>query len=225
MPPGKYMPVKTQSIDTSIEKSGRPTRERADATRAALVRAATTLFSEQGFDGVSVRDIEKTAGVHRGLLGYHFKSKKALWQLVADSAFGMMREELELRHDLMEDMNARDRLTFIIRFYVRFFSRHPEISRLMSQEARQDSWRIQYLVEKHIKPSSLSLQKQVAEALGLDRAAFVHWYYIMVSASSTIFSFAPECEHLFGVDCRREDRVKAHADMLVNMMLGKDIDK
>lgn len=93
----------------------------------------------------------------------------------------------------------------------------------MSQEARQGSWRIEYLVSKHIKPASLLLKDRVAEALGLDQQAFIHWYYIMVSASSTIFTFAPECELLFGVDSRDEDQVKAHADMLVNMMLGTQV--
>lgn len=211
------------NTDTANQKSVRPTRGRADSTRTGIVQAATTLFSERGFEGVSVRDIEKAANVHRGLVAYHFDGKESLWKLVADEAFSMMREELMLRQDVMQDMSPRVRLAFIIRFYVRFFSQHPEISRLMSQEARQDSWRIKYLVSKHIKPASLLLKDRVAEALGLDQQAFIHWYYIMVSASSTIFTFAPECELLFGVDSRDEDQVKAHADMLVNMMLGTQV--
>jgi TetR/AcrR family transcriptional regulator len=214
------MSTETHSSGASDQKAARPTRGRADSTRSNIVQAATTLFSQQGFEGVSVRDIEKAADVHRGLVAYHFESKDALWKLVADEAFSMMRQELMQRHDVMQDMSPRVRLAFIIRFYVRFFSRHPEISCLMSQEARQDSWRIQYLVSQHTKPAALLLQDRVAEALGLDRQAFIHWYYIMVSASSTIFSFAPECELLFDVDSREEERVKAHADMLVSMMLG-----
>jgi TetR/AcrR family transcriptional regulator len=214
------MSTETHSSGASDQKAARPTRGRADSTRSNIVQAATTLFSQQGFEGVSVRDIEKAADVHRGLVAYHFESKEALWKLVADEAFSMMRQELMQRHDVMQDMSPRVRLAFIIRFYVRFFSRHPEISCLMSQEARQDSWRIQYLVSQHTKPAALSLQDRVAEALGLDRQAFIHWYYIMVSASSTIFSFAPECELLFDVDSREEERVKTHADMLVSMMLG-----
>ena len=215
------MPPPSPNTDTANQKNVRPTRGRADSTRAGIVQAATTLFSERGFEGVSVRDIEKAANVHRGLVAYHFDGKETLWKLVADEAFGMMREALMRRQDVMQDMSPRVRLAFIIRFYVRFFSQHPEISRLMSQEARQASWRIEYLVSKHIKPASLLLKDRVAEALGLDQQAYIHWYYIMVSASSTIFTFAPECELLFDVDCRDEERVKAHADMLVTMMLGE----
>jgi AcrR family transcriptional regulator len=214
------MPTSTASKASASSKGARPTRDRADVTRASILQAATRLFSEQGYEGVSVRDIEKAAEVHRGLVNYHFENKDALWKQVVDAAWGQMKIEFEQRLDILEDVSPLERLSFIIRFYVRFFSLNPEISRLMSQEARQESWRIGYLVDTHIKPSSRSMQKLVGDALGLDHKAFIHWYYIMVSASSTIFSFAPECALLFGVDSRQEDMVKTHADMLVSMMLG-----
>ena len=57
------------------------------------------------------------------------------------------------------------------------------------------------------------------ETKGLDRQAFIHWYYIMISSTSTIFSFAAECEDLFGVDPCEESMVEKHAEMLVSMLL------
>lgn len=195
-------------------------QDRAEITRAKIIEAATRMFSEQGYDGVSVRDIENGADVYRGLLAYHFESKEGLWQTVVDAIFRQMKTEFDQRLEILADMSPRERLAFIIRFYVRFHDRHPELSRLMSQEARQDSWRIRYLIENHVRPASEPMQQLAGEALGLDRDAFVHWYYIMISASSTIFSFAPECQLLFGVDSHEEDRVKAHAEMLVAMLLG-----
>lgn len=201
-------------------KNTERTQDRTEITRAKMMDAATRMFSEQGFDGVSVRDIENAADVYRGLLAYHFDSKESLWQTVVDSIFGHMKTEFDQRLEILEDMPPRERLAFIIRFYVRFHARHPELSRLMGQEARQDSWRIRYLIEHHIQPASEAMEKLVGETLGLDRDAFIHWYYIMISASSTIFSFAPECQLLFGVDSQEEGRVKAHAEMLVGMLLG-----
>ncbi|MEH6593478.1 MAG: hypothetical protein V7746_24640, partial [Halioglobus sp.] len=62
----------------------------------------------------------------------------------------------------------------------------------------------------------------VKETRGLDRDAFIHWYYIMISATSTIFSFAAECQDLFDVDPCEASRVEAHAEMLVNMLLAAD---
>jgi hypothetical protein len=62
----------------------------------------------------------------------------------------------------------------------------------------------------------------VRETRGLDRDAFIHWYYIMISATSTMFSFAAECQELFDVDPCDEAVVERHAQMLVSMMLGDD---
>ena len=131
-----------------------------------------------------------------------------------------MKEEFDQRLEILQELSERERLAFIIRFYVRFHNRHPELSRLMSQEATKDDWPLRYLVEHHIRPASRKLQKLVGETLALDESAFVRWYYVMVSASSTVFSFAPECKLLFDIDAHDESFVEAHADMLVAMLLG-----
>ena len=65
------------------------------------------------------------------------------------------------------------------------------------------------------------MEKLVQETEDLSREAFVHWYYIMISSTSTIFSFAAECEALFGVDPCKDDMVERHAEMLVSMLLNK----
>lgn len=208
------------SAKPSPQKRTRRTQERAEITRASLIEAGTRIFSEKGFDGVSVRDIENAADVQRGLLAYHFNDKESLWKAVADSTFGMMKQEFDQRLEILRDLSKSERISFIVRFYVRFHAKHPELSRLMSQEATHDSWRIRYLIDHHIKPASVAMQQLVKEAKGIEGTAFVNWYYIMVSASSTIFSFAPECQLLFGLDCHEENIVEAHADMLVDMLLG-----
>jgi hypothetical protein len=43
---------------------------------------------------------------------------------------------------------------------------------------------------------------------------------MLAGASSTIFSHAPECRLLFGVDPQQEAFVNAHADLMVNMLIG-----
>ncbi|HSI15253.1 MAG TPA: TetR/AcrR family transcriptional regulator [Chthoniobacter sp.] len=48
------------------------------ATRVALLEAAERLFSENGVEGTSVRDIIKAAGVNLGAINYHFGTKDRL---------------------------------------------------------------------------------------------------------------------------------------------------
>jgi AcrR family transcriptional regulator len=201
------------------EKRTRRTQERAELTRAKLIDAGKLLFSERGFDAVSVRDLETAAGVKRNLLAYHFGDKDTLWKVSADAIVGLMRSEYDQRMAIMKEISGREALAFIVRFYVYFHARHPELSRLMSREATQHSWRTQYLIDTHIRPSTLEMEKLVHETKGLDRKAFIHWYYIMISSTSTIFSFAAECEDLFGVDPCEESMVEGHATMLVSMLL------
>ncbi|MBY6190919.1 TetR/AcrR family transcriptional regulator [Microbulbifer agarilyticus] len=206
---------------TATSNGGRTRRvqERAEATKAKLVDAGRLMFSERGFDAVSLRDIENAAKVKRGLLAYHFGDKEAFWKSVVATVFSGMHEEFEQRLGLLREVSESEHLAFIVRFYVGYHARHPELSRLMAQEATRDSWRIQYLIEQYIAPACEKMQRLVGDSLQLDRDAFVHWYYIMVSASSTIFSFAPECRRLFNIDPCEEVRVDRHADMLVQMLL------
>ena len=133
-----------------------------------------------------------------------------------------MSDELQPRLEILQDLSARDKVAFLVRFYVRFSSRHPELSRLLSQEGRHDSWRIRYLVEHHIGAIVERLRGPVIDALGLSERQFMHWYYLLVGGSSLIFSHAPECQLLFGIDAHEDSVVDAHAEMMVAALLGAE---
>jgi AcrR family transcriptional regulator len=216
------MPQNKQTKPETPTKRTRRVQERAEITRAKLIKAGTVMFSERGFDGVSVRDLENAAGVKRNLLAYHFDDKDTLWKRVTDDIYGLMKTEFDQRLLISQEMSGRNSLAFVVRFYVYFHARHPELSRVVAQEATQHSWRTQYMIEHHIRPATAAMEKLVNEIQGLDRDAFIHWYYIMMSATSTIFSFAAECQDLFDVDPCEDSMVEGHADMLVTMLLGSD---
>ena len=59
---------------------------RAEATRAALVRAALDLFGERGFEATSTRAIAAEANVNIAAIAYHFGSKEGLRAACADFA-------------------------------------------------------------------------------------------------------------------------------------------
>jgi AcrR family transcriptional regulator len=71
-------------------------QERTEIARANLISAGVPLFSEQGFDAVSVRDIEVAADVKRGMLAYHFGDKETFWKAVADFTF----EQIDAQRDM-----------------------------------------------------------------------------------------------------------------------------
>jgi AcrR family transcriptional regulator len=53
------------------------------STRAALLKAAKTVFSEQGYEAASTEEIVRRAKVTRGALYHHFEDKRALFDAVA----------------------------------------------------------------------------------------------------------------------------------------------
>ena len=79
---------------------------RSDATRAALITAATEVFALSGFESVGTRDVAKAAGVHQALFGYHFRSKEGLYLAGFEHMAATMEERIgpALAHiDLMLD--------------------------------------------------------------------------------------------------------------------------
>ena len=64
---------------TSLTKA-----EQSDKTRRALLDAARTLFTAQGYVAASTEEIVRRAGVTRGALYYYFPDKAALFEAVFD---------------------------------------------------------------------------------------------------------------------------------------------
>lgn len=65
------------------------TKSQAQANRARLIAAASTLFREHGYDGAGVADISAAAGFTQGALYRHFPSKSDL--MAQASAFGISK--------------------------------------------------------------------------------------------------------------------------------------
>src|SRR6201996_54241 len=87
--------------------------------REAILSAAEDLFSTNGFNAVSVRDIAHAAGANPGSVTYHFKTKDGLLLEIYRRHCGPMnlrRSELLAAARRVRDLN--DRLEAIVRAYV-----------------------------------------------------------------------------------------------------------
>ena len=56
--------------------------DRRSATRALIVSAAAALFGSAGFDQTTIDDIAREAGVAKGAVYHHFKSKRDVFEAV-----------------------------------------------------------------------------------------------------------------------------------------------
>src|SRR6201996_9493666 len=92
---------------------------RKPSLREAILCAAEELFSTNGFNAVSVRDIAQAAGANPGSVTYHFKTKDGLLLEIYRRHCGPMnlrRSELLAAARRVRDLN--DRLEAIVRAYV-----------------------------------------------------------------------------------------------------------
>jgi AcrR family transcriptional regulator len=68
---------------------------RSEQTRLVLVRAAAELLHREGYAASSMTDIAHAAGITKGGLYFHFKSKDEICQAVQNDAISMLRAYAE----------------------------------------------------------------------------------------------------------------------------------
>lgn len=82
------------------------TRPSADKTRAAILKAATALFAEHGYFGVSTNDIAHVSKISQSLLYHHFKNKEGLWEAVRKDISAKFYHQHIIKYDPQLDLRA-----------------------------------------------------------------------------------------------------------------------
>jgi len=199
------------------------TRPSADATRDRILAAAVDLFSERSFDGATTRDIAERAGVTQPLLNYHYRSKDELWRAAVDSLFDLLRETMRARTEGLRGVDELTSAKLLVREFVTFSARHPQLHRIITQESKADGPRMDYLVEQHVRPlyeTTVALFDQLARDGAVPPIAPAHLYYILTGAGPTMFVLGPECRRLSGLDPRSDEVIDAHADAVCTLLFG-----
>lgn len=101
-------------------------------TRAKILEAAKKAFSEKGFDGVSVDEIAKRAGVKKALIYYYFPSKEILFEEIWKSALNELEEHL---FGEVENENVYiKKIKRFLRAYVDFVTSKSVLNKIIKKE-------------------------------------------------------------------------------------------
>ncbi len=82
-----------------------------------ILDVAEELFSQHGFDGVSIRELAKKADINIAMISYYFGSKENLYVAVIERKMVTIREDIGEAFPNGEGL-AWDKLTYIIDRYV-----------------------------------------------------------------------------------------------------------
>jgi AcrR family transcriptional regulator len=104
-----------------------------DTKRSQILSTALGLFSELGFDAVSVRDLSTAAGVNLAMISYYFGSKEALLKTLIEERISSLEEVIgEIANG--ESETSLDKLKRIADRYIYIFLFERSFHQLLMQE-------------------------------------------------------------------------------------------
>lgn len=73
---------------------------RGSVTRARILEAARDLFTEKGYEKISLREVAEVVGITKAALYYYFPTKEKLFFALVEPLFDMQRTALALLEDV-----------------------------------------------------------------------------------------------------------------------------
>jgi AcrR family transcriptional regulator len=128
-------------------------------TKRAIFETAIKIFSTNGYDGATMDDMAANAGVAKGTLYYHFKSKEELFKFIITEGMEIIKEQIheaaEKEGDSLSKLKAICRQQLSLVYENKDFFK-VVMSQLWGQEIRQLELRViinNYIhsIEEHLK--------------------------------------------------------------------------
>ena len=109
-----------------------PAAKRFDRRLGHILRHATEVFCDKGYEGASMRDLSRASGMSLAGLYYYFESKEKLLYLIQKHTFTTIMERLRERLEGVSDPAPRLRL--FIQNHLEYFLAHPAAMKVLSRE-------------------------------------------------------------------------------------------
>ena len=103
-------------------------------TRDQLIEAATALFLEQGFAKTTIQQIADRAGISKGAVYLHFRSKSQLLIAIMKNLGDSIVEQVERIAD-REDLSPREQLHAQLRYHFEEVLEHQQLMEVYLKEA------------------------------------------------------------------------------------------
>lgn len=179
---------------------GRSGNDRGRRTRTAIISAATALFAERGYAGVSIADIAEGAQATKPAVLYHFGDKDSLWRDCVDTLWAEVDAFYEERWP-QGAPPSRAKLERMLDVFIEAALRWPAYIRIPFIEGATASWRSEWLVDhhfgRHVRASDRDFRACQARGI-LPPGDTAHFQNMMTGALNVYLAQAAMWSRAFG---------------------------
>jgi len=177
------------------------------STKDRILDAAERLFAESGYDGVSLREITRAAGVELALANYHFGPKSELFLAVVQRRAAELNEE---RMVLFEALPQPPSLEGLIDAFARPFMEKSlrggggwkSYARLIAQVSSSSRWTEQVMSAQFDAVASRFIEGARALLPGADVKDLYWGFHFMLGAMLITFAETGRVDLLSGGRCQ-----------------------
>jgi AcrR family transcriptional regulator len=116
-----------------------------------ILSAAVELFSKQGYNGASTRDIAKLADVNEVTVYRYHTTKRLLFVAAVESELSKISLGADAISGLVNARDARTALRGLFELIAGTVARHPEMARLLQFAALEMGEELGQICEKHLE--------------------------------------------------------------------------
>lgn len=198
---------------------------RSTNSRELVLDAAERLFAAYGYDGTSLEEIGRTAGLSRGTPGYLFRSKHNLYEAVLERLLDRARDALGPAYARARagESEVDELVAGLVEAHVRLLVDEPALARLIQWESLDDEAHIVAVLHSRLGALTELIQRFRAR-LGKPPLLEEDAAELIVAAAGLCWfpvAHADALEAAFGWSLRDEDAVRRHTRELVRVLLAR----
>jgi TetR/AcrR family transcriptional regulator len=200
--------------------AGRPRAEQSPVALEDILDSAFKAFARFGYEGVSVRMLNRELGVSHNLIHQRFGSKEDLWRACVDHAMGRLLTQLPTAFDpTLSDPLAQ--LNHTIRRFLEFSAEHPELLALMNIEAGLETERLDYIYDNYVAPTLAQVERlldYLADEGRIRPISIRTLNFLVAHGAAAPFTLAPLAMRFGGPHPLDPDEVKRHAALAADIL-------
>ena len=205
---------------TGPKARGRP--KAADALPGdEILAVALRTFATHGYEGVSLRTINRELGASHNLIYQRFGTKEELWKAAVDYGFGGLVTYARASFDPTV-ADPLEQLRLAVRRFVLYSAGHPELLALMSIEGRQNTERLRYIYDTYIEPSQRPLARlldHLAEEGAIRAIPYRTFFFLFVHGGASSFTLAPLATLFDPSDPCEPQSAEQQADLVATIII------